>query len=68
MKWQNKLTKKERAHLREVGAVTLQGVRRCVLAQSQHAFPCWECVQIGKKLGIKVDLVAWRKRCEEDQK
>ena len=59
MKWQEKLTKKELQHLRETEANTLAEVRANVLYQSKNLFPCWECVEIGRKLGISVELTAF---------
>ncbi len=59
MRWQKKLTKKELLHLRETGATTLEQVRENVLFQAQNRFPCWECVEIGRKLGIEVELTAF---------
>ena len=59
MQWQQKLTKKELQHLHETGAKTLADVRANVLYQSTNLFPCWECVEIGRKLGIKVELTAF---------
>jgi len=59
MRWQQKLTRKELQHLRETRANTLEEVRENVLYQSQNCFPCWECVEIGRKLGISVELTAF---------
>ena len=59
MRWQKKLTKKELQHLHETGANTLEDVRANVLYQSKNQFPCWECVEIGRKLGISVELTAF---------
>ena len=59
MGWKQKLTKKELHHLRETGAKTLADVRANVLCQSKNRFPCWECVEIGRKLGIEVELTAF---------
>ncbi len=59
MQWRKKLTKKEKQHLRETGATTLEQVRENVLYQSTNRFPCWECVKIGRKLGISVELTAF---------
>ncbi|MEA3467138.1 MAG: hypothetical protein U9R57_02815 [Thermodesulfobacteriota bacterium] len=59
MKWQQKLTKKELRHLRETDCKTLEDVKRNVAYQSQMRFPCWECVEIGRKLGISVELTAF---------
>ncbi len=59
MRWQQKLTKKELQHLRETGATTLEQVRANIRYQSTNRFPCWECVEIGRKLGISVELTAF---------
>ena len=59
MRWQQKLTKKELRHLREANCTTLEDVKRNVAYQSQMLFPCWECVEIGRKLGISVELTAF---------
>lgn len=59
MRWQQKLTKKQLRHVRESGATSLEGVRRNVLHQAEMQFPCWECVEIGRKLDIEVELTAF---------
>ncbi|HHL33861.1 MAG TPA: hypothetical protein ENJ30_05795 [Desulfobulbaceae bacterium] len=59
MRWQQKLTKEELQHLHETGANSLEEVRENVLYQSKNRFPCWECVKIGRKLGISVELTAF---------
>ena len=59
MRWQQKLTRKELQHLRETNCTTLEDVKRNVAYQSQNHFPCWECVEIGRKLGINVELTAF---------
>ena len=59
MKWQQKLTKKELRHLHETECKTLEDVKRNVAYQSQMRFPCWECVEIGRKLGMNVELTAF---------
>lgn len=61
MQWRQKLTKKELQHLRDTGANTLEQVRENVLYQANNRFPCWECVEIGRKLGIHVELTAFHK-------
>ncbi|BCO09304.1 hypothetical protein GF1_16800 [Desulfolithobacter dissulfuricans] len=66
MRWQQKLTKKELRHLHETGARTLADVRENVLYQSKMFFPCWECVEIGRKLGIEVELTAFHSRSESE--
>ncbi len=62
MHWKDKLTEKERQHLCETAAYTLRDVRVNVLAQAENQFPCWECVEIGHKLGIEVELTAFLDR------
>ena len=59
VQWQKKLTKKELQHLRDTGANTLADVRENVLYQAKNRFPCWECVGIGRKLDISVELTAF---------
>lgn len=61
MKWQQKLTKKQMRHVREIGAKTFKEVRENVLYQSKMRFPCWNCVIIGRKLGIEVELTEFHK-------
>ncbi|MCK5243710.1 MAG: hypothetical protein KAJ90_00455 [Desulfobacterales bacterium] len=61
MKWQEKLTKAERKHLREINATTLSDIQKAVDFQDHMAFPCWECVGIGRKLGMSVSLTAFHK-------
>lgn len=62
--WKKKLNKKQRNHVRESidGPVTLEKIRNNVLAQRDNIFPCWDCVDIGRRLGIKVDLVKFHDR------
>ncbi len=64
MKWQQKLNKADHKHLREShdGRITLETIRNNVLAQADNIFPCWDCVEIGRKLGIEVELTAFNKR------
>lgn len=57
--WRKKLTKKELRHIRQSGATSFEDVRRNVLYQAQMRFPCWQCVEIGRKLGIDVELTAF---------
>lgn len=62
MKWQNKLTKSELKHLREMGVTTLAGAERNALHQKKlrdedpEAFlePCWECRRINTKLNLPI--------------
>lgn len=63
MRWQKKLSKRSRQHLKLTHARTLRDVRANVLFQANNIFPCWECVEIGKKLGIEVTLTAFHKEC-----
>lgn len=62
MRWQKKLTKTELKHLRETGARTLKQVRENVEHQDNMAFPCWDCVAIGRKLGMGIKLTAFHER------
>jgi len=64
-KWQKKLTKAERQHLKDTGVTNLTQVRENVLFQAHNQFPCSECVSIGRKLGIEVDLAAFHERFAE---
>jgi len=59
MRWQKKLTKAQLQHLRECNARTLEDVRRNVEFQATNTFPCWDCVEIGRRLGIEVELTAF---------
>jgi len=60
-KWRDKLTKKELEHLKETGTKTLAQVTANVNHQAGMEFPCWDCVGIGRKLGINVNLTAFYK-------
>ena len=66
-RWQDKLTKAEQKHLRETGGRTLALVKSNVDFQDQNAFPCWDCVGIGRKLGMEIKLSAFNKRCEDEE-
>jgi len=59
MKWQDKLNKTDKKHLKETRARTLTQVKANVKHQETMAFPCWDCVGIGRKLGIDVNLKAF---------
>ena len=61
MRWQDKLNSADHKHLKETleGRVTLERVTNNVLAQETAKFPCWDCVCIGRKLGIPFELVAF---------
>ena len=62
VKWQDKLTKKELKHLRvDANCHTLAAVKRTVEVQEADRKrnnhnpviePCWECKEIGRKLGL----------------
>ena len=66
MKWQDKLTKNELAHLRrDAGVRSLMAAKRSFAKQAEMrkesdkaglppgiAEPCWECRTIARKLGI----------------
>ena len=66
MRWQDKLTKKEMRHLRTVAnCTTLIQVKTTIEDQAKAreksladglpigvAEPCWECRNIGRKLGL----------------
>lgn len=61
MKWQDKLTKSELKHLKEVaGVTTLAGCKRTFefhaaeRKQPGSIEPCWECKAIARKLGFPV--------------
>lgn len=62
MRWQDKLTKKQKAHLKEVGITTLRGVKQSVEFQNGQRFPCWECVEVGRRLGLEAKLTAFHER------
>jgi len=63
MKWNDRLTKTERRHLRESGCLTLAAFVRTVEAQkatrranndNPALEPCWECRRIAQKLNLEV--------------
>lgn len=60
MKWQNKLTKSELKHLREMGVTTLAGANRNAEHQANlrknpdMLEPCFECRSINIKLGLPI--------------
>ena len=62
MDWTKKLTKKQLVHLLEARDVTLASVRLDVAHQSRMKYPCWDCVSIGKRLGMDVELTAFHKK------
>jgi len=54
MRWQRKLTKKQLAHVREhTQRSTLGEVLVNVEHQSKMHMPCYECLSIGRKLGLQ---------------
>ena len=67
MKWQDKLTRKERSHLlKEAGCRTLADVERSAKKQAEMkqqadskglpvgiAEPCWDCLTIARKLELR---------------
>jgi hypothetical protein len=62
-KWEKKLTKAERTHLREMEITSLRKFKETILHQNKSRSrkpdrfePCWECLSIASKLGLK-DLV-----------
>ena len=57
--WRDKLDEKELKHIREECMRSWTDVERNVLHQNKQSCPCWQCVSIGEKLGIKVDLVVY---------
>lgn len=62
MRWQNKLTKSELKHLREMGVTTLTGAKRNAEHQKNLRDrdpdpcnePCWECRRINLKLNLPI--------------
>lgn len=65
-KWQKKLTAAQRKHAKEQGGTSLAGVRRNVEFQAGMACPCWECVEIGRRLGIDVELAAFHAHRDQE--
>jgi len=57
MKWQDKLTAKERKHLSSAASIRTKG-QLVVQARfmEQEGVMCWECVTICRKLEIPVDV------------
>lgn len=64
MKWQDKLNKKQRTHVRESidGRITLAKVINNCKAQEDRMFPCWECVNIAHRLGVNLELREFNQR------
>jgi len=63
VKWKDKLTKKELEHVKEhTSKGTLKQITANVLFQQNMECPCWECVAIGRKIGIEVVLTAFHNR------
>ena len=61
-KWQKKLTKAERDHLKWAEVRSLSGAKYFVEFQKVNQFPCWNCVSIAGKLGVDLKLTAFHKR------
>lgn len=61
MRWQDKLNKADHKHLKEIGTRTLAQIKANVKHQDKMEFPCWDCVSIGRKLGIDINLTAFHK-------
>jgi len=61
--WMKKLTVKELQHIKETsGAVTMCNAIDNAKFQESNRFPCWECVSIGRKLGVEIELKAFHAR------
>ncbi len=63
-KWQKKLTSKQRRHLKSIGVTSRGGAVEAAEYQSCNRFPCWTCVDIGRRLGVKVELVEFDRQWE----
>ena len=55
--WKDKLTQRELRHLNDQGMRTLTHIRSALKLQREAErgsffIPCWECQEIGKKLGL----------------
>jgi hypothetical protein len=68
MRWQQKLTKKLRAHLRSLDTCTLTQVRANIEFQNNMTFPCWDCVEIARRLDIPCPLTAFNLRCARERR
>lgn len=59
-KWEQKLTAKQREHLKEMGIYRLYEMKRVAAGQKvwrdepDSIEPCWECKQISRELGLPV--------------
>ncbi len=62
--WYSKLTAKQRRHLVEIGVHTREEATTAVQNQDNNAFPCWECISIGRRLGIPYKLTAFHDACD----
>ena len=62
MDWTKKLTKKQLVHLLESRGIILASVRLDVAYQNRMRYPCWDCVSIGRRLGMDVKLTAFHKK------
>lgn len=66
MRWQKKLNKKERRHMKEWCSNSVAGLKRNILHNSA-GLPCWDCWGIAGKLGLLEELrpeMEKRRRCE----
>ena len=58
--WKDKLTKTQMKHIKETTQrSTLSEVKQNIAFQAQNTFPCWECIDIARKLGIEIELSAF---------
>lgn len=60
--WKEKLDERDLEHIQEECMRSWADVERNVLHQNKQAWPCWQCVRIGYKLGIRVDLAVYHDR------
>ena len=57
MRWQDKLTAKEKKHLSGAAAIKTKGqLVEQARFMEERGFVCWDCVSIIRKLGIELDL------------
>ena len=54
MRWQEKLTKAERKHLRETKTRNLTDLKENLLYQKTHDIRCHECLHIAIKIGMEL--------------
>lgn len=66
-KWKRKLTKKQRNHLKDCGITTLWRVKENMKHQDTLEFPCWECTEIARRLGINYSLTTFDERCKQER-